>query len=240
VDDSSHILSEVDTGDVVSATFLQAPTTADFIAWVTFTAAFSSYLTNCIGVEVEYKCDKPLIIQFSQKELENDGSYAFYQYVAPASESQWNNVLVPVGKFYQPDWTPLASKKSLKLNTSRSLVFIPAINESGDTGTVMIRKLRLFYGAAGVHRPVAVRTASMFSMHPVRPGLFVLNVPQDDEYTVRFFSVNGSEAGRLANARLARGANMVRLGRTALAAGVYLVNVKSRTMKSMNMKMIVK
>jgi hypothetical protein len=207
---------------------------------VTFTAVFSDNLPNVIGVEVEYKCDKPLIIQFDQPVLEKDESYAFYQYVAPASKTQWNNVRIGVDKFYQPDWTPLASKIPLILNDVGSMVFIPAINESGDTGTVMIRKLRLFYGAAGVHRNVVGHAASAFSMHPARPGMFVLNVPQDDEYTIRFFSVNGSEAGRLANARLARGANTVRLDRGVLAAGVYLVNVKSRTMKSMNMKMIVK
>jgi hypothetical protein len=239
-DASSKVLAEKTTGDSVYATFLQAPTTDTFVAWVTFTAGLGKTIPNVIGIEVEYKCDKPLIIQFDQPELEKDESYAFYQYIAPVSKTQWNDVRIPVEQFYQPDWTPLASKTSLKLNTVSNMVFYPSISESGDTGTVKIRTLRLFYGAAGVlHSPV-FGNGSSFSIHPARQGMYVLNVPMTDKYSVKFFSVNGREIQCLNNMFLTQGANIVRLDRIGLAAGMYLVCVKSKTLKSRNMKMIVK
>jgi hypothetical protein len=239
-DDSSKVLAQKTSGDSVYATFLQAPTTDTYIAWVTFTAGFANYIPNTIGVEVEYKCDKPLIVQFDQPDLEKDESYAFYQYIAPASKTQWTNVRIPVAQFYQPDWTPLASKTSLKLNTVGSMVFIPSISESGDTGTVTIRKLRLFYGSAGVMRRYSTASTSAFSIRQVRPGVCVLNVPATDKYTVRFFSINGSEIKSMKDTPLSHGANIVRFGRDEFAAGMYLVSVRSKTLKSLTMKMAIR
>jgi hypothetical protein len=239
-DDSSKVLRDTLNKDTAIASFNQFPTTDAFIAWISFTASQTKALTTTTGIEVEYQCDKPLIVQFVQPELENDESYAMYQVVGPATTGGWYNLRASVNQFYQPDWTPLASKVSLKLNTVKKISFIPSIGETGDQTTLKIRKLRLFTGTAGVRSRIAGTLPGAFAIRALRPGVFAVNVPATDKYTVTFFSINGSVVTAHKDITFTKGDNILRLGNHVPASGVYIATIRSKSLKNLNMKLIVK
>ena len=239
-DDSSTILFQTLVGDTASASFYQVPKTTGEWPWITFYAKCFEALTDVIGIEVEYQCDNPLIVQFVQPEFEVDNSYAHYQYVGKKSETEWNNIRASTKQFYQPDWTPLASKKSLKLNTVREIGFIPAVGETGDTTTVRIRKLVLYYLPTPITYNADVLKSPVFSIYSLKKGRFILTVPENGKYTVKFFSVKGREVQSMKNITCNKGANTIILDQQALASGVYLVRVNTKMLYSAPGKIIIR
>jgi peptidoglycan/xylan/chitin deacetylase (PgdA/CDA1 family) len=230
-DDSSKILYQKLIDDTASAGFYQVPKTTDEWPWITFNAHLSSALTTVIGIEVEYQCEHHLIVQFIQPEFETDLSYAHYQYAGKRSETEWNNIRVSARQFYQPDWTPLASKKSLKLNTVREIGFIPAIGEAGDTTSLKVRKLILFYSPTPIITDRVNGNSRRFFIHMIRPDRLLLSVPEYGKYTVKLFSVMGREVWSKEDIALDKGTNTMDIDRRMLAAGVYIARVNTRTLK---------
>ncbi len=239
-DDSSKIISQSLIDDTVRVKFWQRPKTGSSWPWIELVAKFTAALGSVIGVEIEYQCDKPLLILFQQPEFETDNSYAHYQYACPKNVGTWKNIRVPVTRFYQPDWTPLASKKSLKLNTVRNIAFIPSVGEAGDTTEVIIRKFVLYNTTTPIIIDYKARAPSAISLYSIYPGQFNLSVPQAGKYSIAFYSLKGSRIMLIADVVCKKGNNRVLLDRRTLAAGVYVARITDKTMKNASGKILIR
>jgi hypothetical protein len=230
-------------GDTAAVKFWQSPQVNDTVwPWISLTAAFVSNFTTVTGVEFEYTCDNPLVVQLVQPELGygGDESYAFYQYVGPKSEQEWKKIRASIKEFYQPDWTPLASKKSLMLATVRELCFIPSVGESGDSASLAIRNLRLFYTPTPIAIYGRTRRDAVFSIRPVSAAMFRFSAPEGGNYSIALYSVKGSEVLSLKDVACKQGTNCITVDRILPAAGVYIVRVTSKGLHLAPQKMMLR
>lgn len=103
-------------------------------------------LTGTESVEFTYKCDKNLLVKFSQSDFNHlgDESYAHYQMNFPPAK-EWKTVSFKTGDAKQPDWAPAKARKvPLKLENVDAIYFTPELSiETGETGTVELTKLIL-------------------------------------------------------------------------------------------------
>ena len=128
----------------------------------------------------------------------------------------------------------------MKLNTVREIGFIPAVGETGDTTTVRIRKLVLYYRPTPIIHQGNVLKSPVISLFAIRKGRYILTVPEQGKYTVKFFSVKGREVLSMKNITCKKGANIISVDQQALASGVYLVRVNTKTLKSAPGKIIIR
>lgn len=89
-------------------------------------------IADAKSITVSYMSDRPLVLKLVQKELNGadmggNDSYAFYQYVAPASAGAYKSVTVPFTSFKQPDWS---ESQSIKFNAAS----VSAINFTPEFG----------------------------------------------------------------------------------------------------------
>ena len=100
------------------------------------------------GLEITYKCDKPLTIKLSQTEFGYYGNqtYSHYEFILPASEEDWNTERVKISQFRQPSWAPAKSREiPLKLQNVEDVYLVPNLNyNTGDKGTLEVKNLILY------------------------------------------------------------------------------------------------
>lgn len=103
-------------------------------------------LTGTESVSITYKCDKNLLVKFSQTDFSHlgDESYAHYQMNFPPS-AEWKTVEFKVTDAKQPSWTPAKAKGvPLKLENVDAVYFTPELSvETGGSGTVELKELTL-------------------------------------------------------------------------------------------------
>ncbi|KMQ52165.1 hypothetical protein CHISP_0846 [Chitinispirillum alkaliphilum] len=109
------------------------------------------------GMQITYKCQKPLEIVLIQTDFgySGDQSYAYYRTTLP-SASDWSTRQINISRFKQPNWaSPTASQTPLKLENVSEIAFSPEVNvTAGDTVTLEVKSLILFgYENTGVITP---------------------------------------------------------------------------------------
>lgn len=103
-------------------------------------------LTGTEEVSLTYKCDRNLLVKFSQSDFNHlgDKSYAHYQMSFPPSK-EWKQVSFKTTDAKQPNWAPAKAREvGLKLENVDAIYFTPELNiETGETGTVELKELVL-------------------------------------------------------------------------------------------------
>lgn len=103
-------------------------------------------LTGTKEVSLTYKCDKSLLVKFSQSDFNHlgDESYAHYQMVFPPS-AEWKSVSFKTSEATQPNWAPAKAKSvPLKLENVDAMYFTPELSvEAGGTGKISLKELTL-------------------------------------------------------------------------------------------------
>ncbi len=83
------------------------------------------------GIDIEYECDKELVVKLSQKDFSGDGNgtYSHCQYVLPATNGAKAGKTLLFSDFKQPGWTPAESRAiCLNLKNISALYFVPNVD----------------------------------------------------------------------------------------------------------------
>jgi hypothetical protein len=225
--------------DTFFITFYQAPKPDS--AW-TYIGLYPTNIPNfktITGVDVEYKCDNPVIVQLLQTDMETDESYAYYQVVGAKSEKEWYTVKAGIKQFYQPDWTLLPNKRPLNMAKVYGLGLIPAVGEAGDTTTIHINRVRVYYPATQISVNPPQKNGG-FYVYPSAKGKLMLVMPNAGNYSLKLFSIKGAQVVSIDNLKLKKVANLVTPGAKPVGSGVYILNLNTPTVKFSSQKIMLK
>jgi hypothetical protein len=231
--DADAFGSTVDTGSaiinsgVMKVSFNQVAQPNDTTwPWVSVTAYTdqNGKFDNVKWIKLTYKCDKGVIVSLPQPPLSDEGSS--YQIQIPASGT-WKTELLKVADFKQPAWVTIPTP--LNLSIIHDVMFEPVIDDvTGGTATLEINNL-ILYGYEG---PVPVVNSSIrtvgngLTIRKVTPRSVKVSVPENGQYSLSIFTVNGRQIAVYGNRYFTEGAHSIAWNGHAAGAQVYLITLQ--------------
>ena len=236
--DADDFGSTVDTGSsiinngVMKVSFNQVAQPNDTTwPWVSVTAFTdpNGKFDDVKWIKITYKCDKGVIVSLPQPPLSDEGTS--YQIQVPVSGG-WKTELLKVTDFKQPSW--VTNPTPLDLTKIHDVMFVPTVDAvNGGTATLEINEV-ILYGyepATPVVNNFAKTKAQGLAIHRVTPRSFSISVPEQGNYTLSIYTLDGKQITSMRNQYFSRGTHTVTWNSNTLSTQVYLVTLKGNKAK---------
>ncbi|MGM0442673.1 MAG: M6 family metalloprotease domain-containing protein [Fibrobacterota bacterium] len=187
-------------------------------------------LAGMTAVVVRYKASVDFTISLDQDGLSETGE----SYVAPLEQSDtWNEVMIPLESFSQPEW--VSSSTELDLSLCKSMTFA-GVDAYGSDISIQIENLQLHgweHDPSGVVTESGTNASAALTAAALPNGRLRLGVPAAGTYQLRIFT----PAGRLIENRklsLNSGENTLELNAGGAVQGVRFLSIDGKKQNSVH------